>query len=250
MTIKAILLACFLSLPAYADVLSLCQESKAEDPYLHEFQIHGHSYHGQHAAVVAHALHQLGIEFSLSRLPWKRCISGVMNGVYDGVVGIGWSQERSHKLFFPMADENTLNESFRLYYVRYPIYVQSESPLVWDGAEFKHVKHGLVAPKGYLVEEKLKRLNALQQTDAGVDVGISLLRNRRVDGVVLSEEVGDRMILEERAKDIKKLDVIFYQQPIFLAISRNQRKLTTDDIQRVWMQLPLSRVEIMGTIER
>lgn len=203
-----------------------------------------------HAAVVAHALHQLDIKFFLSRLPWKRCVSGVMNGVYDGVVGIGWSQERSQKLSFPMADEHTIDESFRLYFVRYPIYVQSEHPLVWDGVKFENIKRGLVAPKGYLVEEKLKHLNALQQTDAGVDVGISLLRNGRVDGVVLSEEVGDRMILEEKAQDIRKLDVIFYQQPIFLAFSHRQRKLTADDLQRVWMQLPRSRVEIMGTLEQ
>lgn len=249
MNVKIILLILFTSIPASAASLKLCQESVAEDPFLREFTIHGEAYFGQHAAIVAHALQQMGIKFSLSRLPWKRCVSGVTTGVYDGVVGIGWSQERGHKLIFPMA-ENAVNESSRLYFVRYPIYVQSENPLVWDGSKFEHVKHGLAAPKGYLVEEKLKRLNVLQQTDAGVDVGISLLRNGRVDGVVLSEEVGDRMILEESVKDIKKLDVIFYQQPIFLAFSHSQRKLTADDIQRVWMQLPLSRAEIMGTVER
>lgn len=83
----------------------------------------------------------------------------------------------------------------------------------------------------------------LQETEVGVDLGASLLKRRRVDGVVLSEDVGDKMVINASSGKIKKLDIMFYQQPIYLVFSHRQYKLNTETIQSIWQQITLSRNE-------
>ncbi len=83
-----------------SDALKLCQESASEDPGLPLHVIEGHSYFGDHAAIVVQALIQVKAEFTVERLPWKRCVSFVEKGVYDGAIGMGWNIERSQKFAY------------------------------------------------------------------------------------------------------------------------------------------------------
>ncbi|MEH8021946.1 transporter substrate-binding domain-containing protein [Rheinheimera metallidurans] len=249
MNLRIMLLTFLVCLPAQAELLKLCQESAAEDPFLAEFKVDNQSYFGQHSAITAHALQQQGISFSLVRLPWRRCVSATMNGEYDGVIGVGWDEERSQNLIFPTADDNSVNASLRLYFVNYPIYTLRTSALTWNGVKFDNVKYGLAAPKGFVIENKLKTLGVLQPIQDGVNASISLLGSGRVDGVVLAEEAGDKMLAQQSQANIKKLDIMFYSQPIFFAINRKQNKLTTAQVQAVWEQIPSSRLAILGSTD-
>ncbi len=58
------------------------------------------------------------------------------------------------------------------------------------------------------------------------------------------------MMLEEEMRDIKKLDIAFFQQPIFLAMNRNQQKLSPEQLQDLWLALPHARIEVMGSLDR
>ncbi len=242
---RCMLVLLLLSGCVQAKPLRLCQESVQEDPFLKEFTINNRQVFGNHAAIVSHALLRLGIEFSIARLPWRRCLQEAGNGKFDGVIGLGWSKERSQQFAFPLTDGNDIDESLRLYYVNYPIYASADSPLQWDGAHFSAVRHGLTAPKGYLVEELLRRHGVLQQLDVGIDAGVQLLANGRLDGVVLSEEVGDRMLAQQHIKGVRKLSPYFYRQPIFLAINRRQQVLPGTVLPLLWRQLPLSRAAVL-----
>lgn len=243
------LLTFLVCLPAQAELLKLCQESAAEDPFLAEFKVDNQSYFGQHSAITAHALQQQGISFSLVRLPWRRCVSATMNGEYDGVIGVGWDEERSKKLIFPTTDDNSLNDALRLYFVNYLIYTLKTSALTWNGVKFDNVKYGLAAPSGFVIENKLKTLGVLQPIQDGVAVGLSLLNGGRVDGVILAEETGNKVLANKKLSNIKALDVLFYRQPIFLAIARSQNKLTSAQIQAIWEQIPSSRLAMMGNAD-
>lgn len=249
MNIRTMLLAFLVCLPVHAELLTLCQESAEEDPFLTEFKLNNQSYYGQHSAISAHALQQLGIEFSIVRLPWRRCVSAAMNGLYDGIIGVGWDEERGQKLLFPTLNGSLIDEASRLYFVNYPIYTLTTSTLAWDGVKFENLKYGLTAPKGFIVENKLKALGALQQIEEGVDAGVSLLNGGRVDGVIVAEEVGNKVIATQKLPNIKKLDIAFYRQPIFFAIARSQKKLTTAQIQAVWDQIPSSRLAMLGNAD-
>ncbi len=242
-----ILILCFLPFCVCAAALRLCQESDAEDPDLPVFTVNNESFHGEHAAIVAHALGQLNQAFSLVRLPWRRCMSLVENGVFDGVVGMGWSPERHDKFMFPQTANQLADEAIRLSYTNYPVYVLAGSALAWDGITFSNIKSGIAAPKGFLVAKQLKALGVLQETDVGVDLGLSLLKKQRIDAVVLSEIVGDRMLANEGSGSIKKLDQPFYRQAVFLVFSLKQQTLDAEKIQAVWQQIPLSRAEIATT---
>lgn len=229
-----IILLCFLPWFASSESLRLCQESEAEDPDLPQHTINGEIYYGEYAAIVAKALTSLQYEFIIDRLPWRRCIAQVESGTYDGAIGMGWNDERNAKYYFPEAGNGAPNVYFRIRNVNYPIYVHTSSELSWDGKQFSHVKLGIVAPKGYLVEHKLKELNVLLKTDVGVLPWLSLLKNRRVDGVVITESIGDSAVREDGDNDIRKLEPLFYQQPVFLAFSLKQQKLSSEQMRDVW----------------
>lgn len=232
-----IILLCLIPWFACSQILRLCQESEAEDPDLPQHTISGGIYYGEYAAIVAKALISLQYQFTIDRLPWRRCKAQVEIGVYDGAIGMGWNDERSAKYVFPEAGNGAPNAYFRIRNVNYPIYVHASSELGWDGTQFSHVRLGITAPKGYLVEHKLKELNVLLKTDVGVSSWLSLLKNKRVDGVVIVESIGDSMVREDGQNDIRKLDTLFYQQPVFLVFSLKQQKLSSEQMRDVWQSI-------------
>ncbi len=243
--IIVLLLSC-LPLCVQAEPLRLCQESASEAPFLPQLTVNGQAFYGTHAAVVAHALNQLNIEFSIARLPLRRCMFLLESGVFDGTISLGWTTERSRKFIYPLSDSQTANEKLKISYVNYPIYALADSAVTWDGVSFSNISRGIAAPKGFLVEAQLRAMGVLQETELGVDFGLSLLQKHRVDAVVLPEGPGDNMVLNTSSEQIKKLDILFYQQPVYLAFSRQQHKLNTGQMQAIWQQIPLSRHEITG----
>lgn len=236
-----ILILCVLPFVVQSAPLKLCQESASEDPGLPLHVIEGRSYSGHHAAIVAQALVQLKTEFTLERLPWKRCVSLVEKGVYDGAIGMGWSIDRSQKFAFPAGDNNSASAPFRISNIRYSIYTNVHSQLTWDGVHFEHVKIGIAAPKGYLVEEQLRVMKLLQETDVGGESWLTLLKRKRVDGIVLTESIGDQLMAEDGNGEIRKLELPFYQQPVFLVFSLRQTKLSHEQIDVVWNKVAAIR---------
>ncbi len=232
-----ILIFCVSPFVVQSAPLKLCQESASEDPDLPLHVMEGRSYYGDHTAIVAQALIQLKAEFTIERLPWKRCVSLVEKGVYDGAIGMGWNMERSQRFAFPAGENNSDTAPFRISNINYSIYTNVHSQLTWDGIHFQHVSLGITAPKGYLVEEQLKAMKLLLETDVGGESWITLLKRKRVDGVVLTEAIGDQMMETQGNGEIKKLVPPFYHQPVFLVFSLQQRKLNADEMNSIWSKV-------------
>jgi hypothetical protein len=78
-----------LTLDAQAYTLNFCQESESEAPQLTEYEVAEKTYHGAHAAIVAHAFFTLGLDINIERLPWQQCMRQARLGNVDGVIGMG-----------------------------------------------------------------------------------------------------------------------------------------------------------------
>lgn len=152
---------------------------------------------------------------------------------------MGWTAERSEKYIFPPL--SSTQAPFKLSSINYPVYVYSASKLNWNGTAFSNVKFGIAAPKGYIVEKLLREMNVLLDTDVGIEAGFSLLLNHRLDGLVLTESVGDKLLAQQQPGTIKKLEPYFYSQPVFVVFSQKQQVLSNTEMLQVWQGIAQSR---------
>ncbi|MBU2112811.1 MAG: hypothetical protein KKE94_03445 [Gammaproteobacteria bacterium] len=231
---------------ASASELHLCQESEEEAPHLKKYIIATKSYYGSHAATVAHALIELGIDFTVQRLPWRRCLHDAEIGKYDGIIGIGWSAEHGVVYDFPYNTDNKPDPLLAITAVDYYIYTKLDSKLVWDGERLSGVVHGLAAPRGYVVETTLQQMNAHKPLDSGMQASVSLLNNNRIDGIVMVDLVADQQIAELKRANIARLEPPFYRQPIYMVFS-HASAIPDKTRFAIWSQLAKSKIVIDNT---
>ncbi|WP_233079366.1 substrate-binding periplasmic protein [Rheinheimera soli] len=234
------LLCIFNASTPFATSLSFCQESDAEAPNLADYDIGQQSYKGVHAAVVAHALSTLKIDFTIKRLPWLRCMHDAQSGKFDGIIGIGWSGEWDLIFDFPGDSEAEPMKQYSITRADYYIYSIKGNSLSWDGYALSGLRYGIAAPKGYVVETLLKNLNAHKELDTGLAVSFELLVNKRVDGVVMTDSSLKAYSLQYKGTKIVKLSPVFYQQHVYMAFSL---KSTVSNQTRnlIWQQIALSK---------
>jgi polar amino acid transport system substrate-binding protein len=228
----------------FATSLSFCQESDAEAPNLADYDIGQQSYKGVHAAVIAHALTTLKIDFTIKRLPWLRCMHDAQSGKFDGIIGIGWSGDSALIFDFPRDSEAEPMKQYSITRADYYIYSIKGSSLSWDGYALSGLRYGIAAPKGYVVETLLKNLNAHKELDAGLAVSFELLVNKRVDGVVMADGSVNAQSSQYKGTKIVKLTPVFYQQHIYMVFSLNS-KVPNQTRNLIWQQIVLSKMAIV-----
>lgn len=235
-------LICLLSTTIlYAEQLSFCQESEAEAPALTDFDIANQTYKGAHAAVVAHALSILELDFTIERLPWLRCMYDAHLGKFDGIIGVDWSKERSDMYDFPGETGTIPIEDFSITRADYYVYAKEDSSLSWDGHALSGLKHGIAAPKGYVVETLLKSMNAHKELESGLTSSLELLANKRIDGVVLAHVAANDRLGRYKGVKIVKLTPVFYQQYIYVVFSLKS-KVSSEQRNLIWQQIRLSKM--------
>ncbi|HCU67604.1 MAG TPA: hypothetical protein DF774_17780 [Rheinheimera sp.] len=246
MLMKSTLAALLLfSMPLLAAPLQICYEDNEHSPALPKQMVQGVAAYGTHSQTATLAFALAGVAVELHRIPWKRCLHEASIGKMDGVIGIGWTAERQQLLAFPLNALQQADASLSLMQVDYHIYTHQQQPLSWDGNRLSGVKFGLSAPQGFVVEQKLKQLNALSTLPSGLNAGLELVLNRRLDGYVLAEFVADAQLKQHpKAALIKKLQPPFYQQPLFLVFSLQFAKQQPEVMQKVWLQIPNARSTI------
>lgn len=238
------------SMPLWAAPLQICYEDNEHSPALPRQMVDGIAAYGAHSQIATLAFNLAGVAIELHRMPWKRCLHEATIGKMDAVIGIGWTAQRQQQLAFPLDAQQQPDASLSLMQVDYHIYTHQQQPLFWDGSRLSGLKFGLSAPQGFVVEQKLKQLNALSTLPSGLNAGLELVLNRRLDGYVLAEFVADAQLKQHpKAALIKKLQPPFYQQPLFLAFSRQLAQQQPDVIQQVWLQIPKARDTIAKEAE-
>ncbi len=228
--------------PLVAAPLQICYEDHEHSPALPKQMVEGVAAYGGHSQVAAQAFVLAGVPVELHRMPWKRCLHEAGIGNMDGVIGVGWTAERQQQLVFPLDAQQQPNSSLSLMSVDYHLYTHKHSSLRWDGTELSGIKFGLSAPQGFVVEQKLKQLNALSTLASGLNAGLEMVLNNRLDGYVLAEFVADAQLKQHpKAALIKKLQPPFYQQPLFLVFSSKLAQSQPQLLQQIWQQIPAAR---------
>lgn len=232
----------FFSTALNANPLQICYEDNEHSPALSKNSVDGNITYGIHSQLAAKAFSLAQIEVELFRFPWKRCLHETQIGKMDAAIGVGWTFDRQQQLVFPLDKQQKPDARLCLLQVDYHLYTHQQSELSWDGEKLHQLKYGLSAPQGFVVEQKLRQLNALSTLPSDIHSVLEMVLNHRLDGYVLAEFVADAQ-LKQHAKGnlIKKLQPPFYQQPLFLVFSPKLAQSQPQLVQKVWQQIPQAR---------
>ncbi|WP_150104354.1 substrate-binding periplasmic protein [Shewanella sediminis] len=193
--------------------------------------------HGVLADLLILAAEQHGIELSFSFMPWKRCIQRLGQGKVDGIIAAIWSSERDSWGVFPKMGEAVDNE-MAIWFVDYLIYTKSGSGLNWDGSDFSGVRHGIAAPLGYIAYQKLSELGVLHEQNLSLTDGFALLALDRLDGYVVEESIGRRVIDDLQLTDkLVSLTTPFMRVHWFMPVSHQWYRAHSEFSLEFWLTL-------------
>ncbi len=174
----------------------LCIESQNNMPFINGDTVTQNLALGERGVLVDLLLltaRELGINLSITSLPWKRCIQEVKQGRLDGLFATIWSKEREEWAVFPKS-ATQLDISKALWLVNYPVYSRIHSDLRWNGQSFTGVQNGIGAPFGYIAYHKLDNLGVLPKRNLNAKEALPLVAKGRLDGYVIEKAIGDRYI--------------------------------------------------------
>ncbi|WP_394147534.1 substrate-binding periplasmic protein [Shewanella atlantica] len=218
----------------------VCFEMQNNMPFIHGVPEDGVVVLGEHgvlADLLILTAEELAIELNFSFMPWKRCIQQLSQGKVDGIIAAIWASERDSWGVFPKAGEAVDNE-MAIWFVDYLIYTKSGSVLTWDGKSFSGVRHGIAAPLGYIAHQKLSAMGVLHEQSLSLTDGFALLALERLDGYVVEETIGRRVVMDLQLSDkLESLTRPFMRVHWFMPVSHQWYKAYPEFSLSFWSTL-------------
>jgi polar amino acid transport system substrate-binding protein len=237
--LRAAALTLLLPLAAAAKPLQLCHDAAVDPKYEISATVGAYTVTGLHNVMTLQVLSKLGIEVQLQSMPWLRCLHAVTKGDIDGAIGVGWNAERSRSMHFPLQPNGEPDPAQALFSVNYYVYSHAQGDLQWDGQKFHQIKFGIAAPKGFIVAQILQQLGVYNPLEVEIDAAIMLTVNRRIDGFVQSGTVAEGQLAHSKdASLIKKLEPVFFRQPLYLVFSKLAMQRNPTQLKQIWQTIP------------
>jgi len=218
----------------------ICFEMQDNMPFIQGVPEDGMVLLGEHGVLpdlLILAAEQRGIELNFSFMPWKRCIQQLGQGKVDGIIAAIWSSDRDSWGVFPKVGEAVDNE-MAIWFVDYLIYTKSGSELNWDGSVFSGVRHGIAAPLGYIAYQKLRELGVLHNQNLSLTDGFALLALERLDGYVVEETIGRRVVMDLQLSDkLVSIAPPFMRVHWFMPVSHQWYKAHPEFSLQFWLTL-------------
>ncbi len=249
-TIKSALIVSMLALlltamfPGYAAnkvPLRLCFEDAEQKPWTHPDGT------GLNFELLKRVEAITGESFSFHALPWKRCLGYVASGEFDGVIGAAISAERKQYGVYPQDEHGRELVAANLYSTDFNIFVRRDSPITWDGRQFKNLSGQVAAQAGFVVALTLRELGyTVNEQSKTAENGLRLLHAQVVDAAVLQ---GHQSLQLQRkyprfSQSLKVLPLPFSKFPLYLMIAKVRYNKDPQRIQAIWRAIEKERATI------
>ena len=204
--------------------------------------------------LIQQAAQQAGLSLKLHQEPWKRCVHQVQQGHSDGLFIAVWQADRDAWGHFPGRDAlagTPVNSAQRLWRVEYPVIVRSDATLQWDGRQFTGVRHGVGAPLGYVVAQRLRELGVLSSESLAPAKALKLVAAGRLDGYVLEREIAQELIESQQLEG----QLMFLPQPLlvtewYLPLSHQFYAAHPAQAEALWQALAEQRERLGAELAR
>lgn len=179
---------------------------------------------------------QLDVDFLFQRVPWKRGLFLVQNGLADGIFHASYKAGRESFAVYPRLPDGTPDESRAIFLQSYVAYVTKGSPVGWDGRAFSGLDGPVGAVASYSVVGDLRELGVAVEEERSRTINLRKLVEGRIAAHVDLETMADPAIASQEAfaTAVEKLHPPFRTKPYFLIFSHQFYEARPDLAERIW----------------
>lgn len=201
---------------AEGSALKLCYEDQDSYPWV---MSDGTGLNLQLLGLVEQAL---ALRFELVPVPWKRCLSGLERGIYDGAFASSYKAERLALGRYPLDDDGRLDERRRLHTSSYALYRRRGGAPVWDGTRFHRLDGRIGSLSGFSIVDFLREHGAaVDETSRDPLALLQMLRHGRVQAAALQSLRADFLLQghPQLAATIEKVKLPLEEKAYYLMLS-------------------------------
>ncbi|OHC28792.1 MAG: hypothetical protein A3J71_10525 [Pseudomonadales bacterium RIFCSPHIGHO2_02_FULL_60_43] len=227
--------------PRSAEALTLCYEDKNSYPWV---MADGRGLNLQLLRLVADAL---PVQFSFVGVPWKRCLSGLAQGTYDGAFASSFKEERLLLGRYPQDAEGRLDERKRLHTSIYALYRRKDSLVSWDGEEFRQLHGRVGALSGFSVADFIRAQGAeVDETSRDPLALLQMLSLKRIEAAALQSLRGDFVLQSnpELAALLEKVKLPLEEKAYYLMLSNAYVADNPAYAARIWDEIERQRESV------
>lgn len=199
---------------------------------------------GLNRALLGLVEQSLGLHVTYVSVPWKRCLAGLEQGLYDGAFAASFKTERLRMGHYPTDAEGRPDQLRRLHTSRYTLYRRVGSAVSWDGQRFDQLKGRVGSLSGFSIRDLLLAQGAeVDESSRDPLALLQMLIHGRVEAVALQTQRGD-FVLQSRpqlARQIEKLPQLLEEKPYYLMLSDALLMRDPALAESIWAEVAIQR---------
>lgn len=188
----------------------------------------------------------LNLNFTLIRLPWKRCQLEAQAGKVDGLIAASFTKERTNWGVYPGNKKNgAADPELRMHKDSFLVYVRKDSNIRWENGRFLNLDKNLVGVQlGYSVGTNLKE--AGYSTHSSFSTTLELLQ--ALDSKVLNvavlqyyptlKELNENPALGKNIMPMKQPFKVADQYLLFTKVFFGKNRELS---KKIWNAIPVAR---------
>ncbi|MDU9409539.1 transporter substrate-binding domain-containing protein [Pseudomonas sp. zfem001] len=186
----------------------------------------------------------LALQVVYVAVPWKRCLSGMQQGLYDGAFAASLKSERLQMGHYPTDTDGRADAARRLHTSRYTLYRRVGSAVSWDGQGFSQVNGRVGSLSGFSIRDLLLA-HGLEVDESSRDplALLQMLVHGRVEAVALQTMRGDFVLQAnpQLALRVEKLPQLLEEKPYYLMLSNALLARDPELAERIWAEVQRQR---------
>lgn len=227
--------------PRSAQALTLCYEDQNSYPWV---MTDGSGLNLQLLRLVAEAL---PLHFNFVAVPWKRCLSGLAQGTYDGAFASSFKAERLALGRYPQDADGRLDERKRLHTSIYTLYRRKGSLVSWNGEEFRQLHGRIGSLSGFSIVDFIRAQGAeVDETSRDPLALLQMLRHKRIEAAALQSLRGDFVLQAnpELAAHVEKVKLPLEEKAYYLMLSNAYVASNPKQAARIWDEIERQRESV------
>lgn len=178
---------------------------------------------------------EVGIQFQFNRMPWKRCLYMVENGLADGTFHASYSPERAKYGVYPMRD-GKLDLTRSICTDTYSLFVKKGSGVTWDGKRLGNVSRPIGTELAFAISGDLRKMGHDVEEEGSVINNLEKLLAGRISAYADMDTIVESTLRKSEPKyaAVEKLSPPLSTKVYYLLISKKFYAVHPEVSERIW----------------
>jgi len=178
---------------------------------------------------------KVGIQFQFNRMPWKRCLYMVENGLADGTFHASYSPERAKYGVYPMRD-GKLDSTRSICTDTYSLFVKKGSGVTWDGKRLGNVSRPIGTELAFAISGDLRKMGYEVEEEGSVISNLEKLLAGRISAYADMDTIVESTLRKSEPKyaSVEKLSPALSEKVYYLLISKKFAAEHPQLTEQIW----------------